>query len=285
VTIRTHSPRPSARPRTPQPITVRRMDYEFTGEIPTHWADGNPVLTAFMSALSATFPPGERFFIDSVRHYAGRVTDPELKERIRGFIGQEANHTKEHIAFNSFLAQRGYPVGKIEKRVERILARIQKRSSPAANLAQTAALEHLTAFLASAVLEQPHVIERTHPIVAAFWTWHAIEEVEHRSVAFDVYKQFVDDEFLRLRMMALSTFFFSIANSVRTVAILAERGELLDGKAWLGAYDMLFGREGLLTKAMPLYRAYYRRDFHPDQHEITGPLARAKLKYLGKRAA
>jgi predicted metal-dependent hydrolase len=261
------------------------MDYEFTPDIPKHWADDNPVLTAFMSALSATFPPGERFFIESVRHYAERVTDPALKERIRGFIGQEANHTKEHIAFNAFLATRGYPVAQIEKRVERILRRIAKRSSPASNLAQTAALEHLTAFLASAVLEEPQVIERTHPTVAAFWTWHAIEEVEHRSVAFDVYKQFVDDEFLRLRTMALITFFFSVANTARTVAILSDRGELLNGKAWFQAVDTLFGREGLLRKAMPLYRAYYRRDFHPDQHEITVPLERAKQKYLGAQSA
>jgi len=278
-------PRTVSNARTPQPITVRRMDYEFSAEIPDHWADGNPVLTAFMAALSASFPPGERFFIDSVRHYAGQVTDPELKERIRGFIGQEANHTKEHIAFNSFLEQRGYPVGKIEKRVAQIIRRIQENSSPASNLAQTAALEHLTAFLASAVLEQPHIIARTHPTVAAFWTWHAIEEVEHRSVAFEVYKQFVDDEPLRLRMMAMSTLFFSIANSIRTIAILRQRGELVDAKAWRGAYDMLFGGEGLLRKAMPLYRAYYRRDFHPDQHEIDGPLAQAKQKHLGQKAA
>lgn len=273
------------RPRTKHAIEVRRMDYQFGDEIPTHWADGNPVLTAFMAALSASFPPGERFFIDSVRHYASQVSDPELKERIRGFIGQEANHTKEHIAFNAFLAGRGYPVAKIEQRVTRILARIQKRRSPASNLAQTAALEHLTAFLASAVLEQPHVIERTHPDVAAFWTWHAIEEVEHRSVAFDVYKQFVGDELLRVRMMALVTVFFSIANSLRTVAILGERGELLNGKAWADAYDMLFGEVGLFRKAMPLYLAYYRRDFHPDEHAIDAPLAAARQKVLGARAA
>ena len=84
-------------------ITVRRMAFAFTPDIPENWADDNPMVTALMAGLSAVFPPGERYFIESVRHYADRVRDPELKERIRGFIGQEANHSKEHSAFNRFL--------------------------------------------------------------------------------------------------------------------------------------------------------------------------------------
>src|ERR1700754_4374035 len=86
-----------------EPIKVRRMDFEFGSDIPELWAVGNPMLTALMAGLSASFPPGERYFIESVKHYADQVTNPDLKERIRGFIGQEANHTKEHLAFNEFL--------------------------------------------------------------------------------------------------------------------------------------------------------------------------------------
>jgi len=267
-----------------EPIKVRRMDFEFGPDIPDYWADGNPMLTALMAGLSASFPPGERYFIESVRHYAGRVADPELVERIRGFIGQEANHTKEHLAFNEFLDKRGLPILTMQRMVEDALKTIKKTNSPASNLARTVALEHLTAFLAGAFLDTPEFLERAHPTVAAFWAWHAIEEVEHRSVAFDVYKAFVDDEWLRVRTMATTTLVFSLVTAIRTLVIMQRTGNLLNLRSMVDGFDMLFGRQGVLRRALPLYRAYYRRDFHPDQHDNLAAVRRAKRTYLGAKA-
>jgi predicted metal-dependent hydrolase len=266
-------------------ITVRRMAFAFTPDIPENWADDNPIVTALMAGLSAVFPPGERYFIESVRHYADRVRDPELKERIRGFIGQEANHSKEHSAFNRFLDGRGLPVGRIEKFVGERLKTLKERSSAEANLARTVALEHMTAFLASALLENPEILARVHPTVAAFWAWHAIEEIEHRSVAFDVYKQFVDDERLRVRTMAAITALFCALSAIRTALIMRRTGNLLNLSAWAGGLDLMFGRPGILRKTLPLYRAYYRRDFHPDQHDNQAAVERAKRQYLGAVSA
>lgn len=272
-----------------EPITVRRMSFELTPDIPDNWgADNNTFITALMTALSASFPAGERYFIDSVRHYAERIEDPELKARVRAFIGQEANHTKEHLAFNRFLAARGAPTLRIEKRVEAILNKLRAERSPAVNLAHTVALEHLTAFLASAALENPELFfEKMHPTVAAFWGWHLIEEIEHRSVAFEVYKTCVDDERLRLRAMAITTAIFSVLNLARTASVMRARGELGNIKAWVSGIDYLFGRKGVLRKSLPLYRAFYRRDFHPDQHDNKAALERAKAQYISgfERAA
>ena len=266
------------------PIPVRRMDFDFGPDIPDAWADGNAMLTALMAGLSAVFPPGERFFIDSVRHYAGQITDPELKERIRGFIGQEANHTKEHIAFNRFLDARGFDVGSIERFVEARLKSLREHGTPEANLARTAALEHLTALLATAVLEDGDFLEHTHPTVTAFWKWHAIEEIEHRSVAFDVYKACVDDEELRLKTMRFATAFFCTVSAIRTVIMMKRTGHLLDVPAWVGGVRRLVGRGGLLRRVGPLYRAYYERSFHPDQHQNEEAVERARRKYLSDAA-
>lgn len=265
---------------TKEKIQVRRMNFEFTPDIPENWADDNAFLTALLAGLSASFPPGERYFIESVRHFAGEVKDPELRERIRGFIGQEANHTKEHIAFNRFLDARGIPVLKMEALVEQILKRIKAKNTPEENLARTVALEHLTAYLASALLENPALFERMHPTIAAFWAWHAIEEVEHRSVAFDVYKESVDDERLRLRTMAVVTCIFSLMTAVRTAMILKATGNLFNLPALVRGLDVMFGREGVLRKAAPLYRAYYRKNFHPDEHDNERALQQAKSQYL-----
>jgi predicted metal-dependent hydrolase len=256
------------------------MDFEFGADIPDAWAEGNAMLTALMAGLSAVFPPGERFFIDSVRHYAGDVTDPDLKERIRGFIGQEANHTKEHLAFNRFLDARGFDVGRIERFVEARLRELRKHGTPAANLAHTVALEHMTALIATAVLEDGDFLEQAHPTVAAFWKWHAIEEIEHRAVAFDVYKACVDDEELRVRTGRIVIALFCTLTAIRTVILMRKTGDLFDLPAWAAGLRRMFGRRGVLRRVGPLYRAYFERSFHPDQHDNREAVERARRKYL-----
>jgi predicted metal-dependent hydrolase len=256
------------------------MDFAFGPDIPENWADDNALLTAVMASLSAVFPPGERYFIESVRHFGDEAKDPELRERIRGFIGQEANHTKEHLAFNEFLDDRGLPVKRMQELVELALRALKKRNSPAQNLARTVALEHMTAFLASALLENPWFLERMHPTVAAFWAWHAIEEIEHRSVAFDVYREYVGDEPLRLRTMALVTVLFSLMTAARTLVILKRTGNLFNVPSWARGMGTMFGRQGILRTGLPLYRAYYRRGFHPDEHDNRDAVARARSAYL-----
>lgn len=261
------------------------MDFEFGSDIPDNWAADNPILSALLAALSGSFPAGERFFIDSVRHFMDRVEDPELRKRVRGFVGQEASHTKEHLNFNRFLDARGFHAKMVEERVETGLARLKELSTPEQCLAHTVALEHMTAFLASSILENPEFLERMHPTVAAFWAWHAIEEIEHRSVAFDVYQKAVGDASLRRMMMTRTTIFFSILNGYRTLLILQKRGALLDLPAWVEAYSLLFGKEkGALRRAWPLFRAFYREDFHPDEHDNDEIVEAAKRRYLGAAA-
>ncbi|MCA9640277.1 MAG: metal-dependent hydrolase [Polyangiaceae bacterium] len=269
----------------PEPsIKVRRMDFEFGEETPTFWFDDNPLLTATLSALAVSFPPGERYFIASVRHFLDRVKDPELLAQVKAFVGQEANHTKEHIAFNQFLDSRGFPATAMEKWVADRVAELQKRSSPEANLARTAALEHFTAILASVLLEHPEIAQRMSPEVAKLWVWHAIEEVEHRSVAFDVYKTAVDDEQLRIKVMLLTTVIFITVNAVRTTMLLRASGRQRELLPILKALNVMWGRPGLFRKVVPRYLEYFRKDFHPSQLDSGAFLEAAKRQYLGAAA-
>lgn len=268
------------------PIPVRRMHFELGPDVPANWGiAANPFLTALMAALSASFPAGERYFIRSVAHYLDRIEgDAELSERVRGFAGQEAQHTKEHLAFNRFLEARGMPVGVIERRVERILAMFTEHDTPAENLAHTVALEHLTAFLAAAAFADPEAFfGEMHPTVAALFGWHLVEEYEHRSVAFDVYRRCVDDEGLRLRMMAMTTVLFTAVNLVRTARIMKATHTLGDVAAWARGLDLMFGRRGVLRKMGPLYFSFYRRDFHPDDHQMSEAIERAKARFVAGR--
>src|SRR6476620_10309137 len=83
-------------------VPTRRISFEESlRTVPKHFAaDGDPILSHIAANLSAVFPDGEDFFVRSVRHYRDRVTDPVLKQQVKGFIGQEAMHGREHRVFN-----------------------------------------------------------------------------------------------------------------------------------------------------------------------------------------
>ncbi|MRH90834.1 hypothetical protein GFY24_25920 [Nocardia sp. SYP-A9097] len=111
-----------------------------------YFVDGDMVFSHFVAGLSGGFPPGEESFIRSVRRVAGRVTDPLLKKRVTGFVGQEAAHGLEHRKLNAKLIEMGSLIAWIdtERAHERMLA-IEDRLSPLAHLAATAAAEHYPA--------------------------------------------------------------------------------------------------------------------------------------------
>lgn len=268
-----------ARPE-PTEIPVRRMSIDYPESMGPRFFDDNALMSSLLASLSVAFPPGERFFIDSVRHYLDDIDDPSLRAQIRGFIGQEANHTKEHLAFNEHLERVGYPAMAMQRWVERRIARVKEIGPPEANLARTAALEHFTAILATAMLERPELLDTLHPQAAKLWAWHAIEEIEHRSVAFDVYRAAVDDEALRLKTMRLVTVVFIGIVTARTVLMMGATGALTDVRGNLRGLRLLLGRDGLLRRILPRYLAYYRPDFHPSELDNGAWVERAKRKYL-----
>lgn len=269
----------------PRPlIKVRKMDLRFADAMPERWFDDNAMLTATLSALAVSFPAGERFFIASVRHFLPKITDPSLREAVHAFIGQEAHHTKEHVAFNRFLAEKGLPVERMERFLTAGITRLQRTSTPEANLARTAALEHFTAILAGSLLEHPEALDMMPDEVAKLWAWHAIEEIEHRSVAFDVYQSCVGDEALRRRMMAVVTVMFLTMNTLRSGVLFRAMGGLREPRAALKALDLMWGRPGVFRKVIPQYREYFREGFHPSQHDYGPAVERAKERYLGDKA-
>src|SRR5580704_12594121 len=101
--------------RTPADLVIhpRNVTFQATGTSKRWWNDGDPVATAYFNALSVTFPPGEAFFIRSVRHFRNAVP-AELRAQIDDFIRQEAVHSREHAAFNNQAREAGYDVSAIE---------------------------------------------------------------------------------------------------------------------------------------------------------------------------
>ncbi|RZU38595.1 hypothetical protein EV700_2530 [Fluviicoccus keumensis] len=265
-------------------LKVRRMDFDFPDDIPEFWYGNDPFRTLLLSTLSAGFPEGERFFIDSVRHFRDRISDPELQKAISAFIGQEAHHSKEHDVLNRLMKQRGYNLGRIERSVTIGTQMFRERLSPERQLAHTAAVEHFTAIMAEGFMKDDSIFGDMDPRLAQLWAWHAIEETEHKAVAFDVFKQVSGDEWIRLSQMALTSAMFVGYTSYDFWRLMRDSGYGRDLGLWLKGMDYFWGRKGVFRKMIPGYLKYYRRDFHPWDHDSTSLVERIKRKYLGDKA-
>lgn len=256
-------------------ITVRRMDFTFA-DIPRYWADNDPHFTHLLNALSATFPEGERFFVESVRLFQDRITDPVLKQQVSAFIGQEAMHAREHGHYNDYAKQHGIDLGFIENFSRKRIAFIKSKFPAERQLAITCALEHFTAILAEQMLTEPDIYNGFDASMQKLWLWHAVEESEHKAVAFDVYQKMVGDYRLRVRAMAITSFFFIMHTTWFQARLLKADGKLYDVRMWLKGLDRMWGRKGHFRKLIPSYLQYYRRDFHPWQHDNRAELEKWK---------
>lgn len=265
-------------------LTVRRMDFEFSDEVPEYWYGNDPFRTLLLAALSAGFPPGECFFIDSVRQFRDQISDPELKKAISAFIGQEAHHSKEHAGLNELMVRRGHAVNKIENEVARLMDKLRLKLSPAEQLAHTAAIEHFTALMSEQFLLHADELESMDPQMAKLWAWHAVEETEHKAVAFDVFKAVSGDEWIRIKQMLIGSVLFTLFSTRDFLSLLYASGHFWDARMWIRGMDHFWGRKGIFRRMIPSYLKYYRRDFHPSQHDSGAQLAKIKARYLNQTA-
>jgi predicted metal-dependent hydrolase len=258
-------------------IKVRRMDFTFS-DIPRYWFRNEPLVTHLLNAMSVTFPEGERFFVESVRHFRDGITDPVLQKEVGAFIGQEAMHAKEHNTFNRYLETLGLDIAGIEADVLRNINRTRKEAPKEVQLAITCALEHFTAIMAEQMLGKPGALEGMDPHMLKLWAWHAIEETEHKGVAFDVFRSQVGDEEMRIRVMRIVTFYFIMRNAKFMAKLMYEDGQLFKPGVWYRGLKTLFGKHGLYRGMLPLYLEYYRRDFHPWQRDTRALVEQWKQK-------
>lgn len=256
---------PAARsPRLPDGVTIqpRRFDFEGLDQVPQYWFGGNPLLTHTENAFSILIPPGERFFIQSVQHYANRAADPELRELIRAFVQQEALHTRAHNDFNASLTHFGVDVGREVAYADRVMARMQRWLPRKMQLGVTVFLEHLTATGAHMLFLEPAIAHAMHPEMLRFWRWHAVEELEHKAVAFDLFREVGGNYVLRVASAFAAVLFLALPfvkiarrmmrNDPNPVTdAMREQARELNRKAMRPQLRML--------------RDYFRRDFHPWQ--------------------
>lgn len=264
-------------------IKVRRMDMGFTDDIPDFWFNNDAFMTLFLTAFSATLPEGEKQFIQSVRHYQDRISDPVLLAEVRAFIGQEAHHAREHDALNMLMKRKGYPIEKIETFTRDMNAWFRTKLPPEKQLAITVCAEHITALMADYFLTKaPKSIDRMAEPVRTLWAWHAVEEAEHKAVAFDVYKLAVDDPWLLRKTMFQVTMMIFRFNAANTRYLLRHSGHSRNLKTWAKGLNFLFGWKGMVPSIAKDYMDFYLPGFHPWKHDNRKALQVFRERFLGE---
>ncbi len=234
------------------------------------WLGGDPIATAWFNALSATFPRGEAFFIESVKAFRDDAS-PRLAGEIRAFVRQEINHTREHIVLNKLAEASGYDVAFIDRRVEEMLA-LTKGRPEILNLAATMALEHFTAMFGKELLANPAHLAGAEGDLGEIWRWHSVEEIEHKGVAYDTWLHATRgwSRWKRWKvkslMMVIVTRRF-VFNRVKDMQDLLAQDGLTGWKVKARIWHYLLARPGFLRRIAGQWLAFFLPGFHPWNHD------------------
>ena len=265
------------RKRTPEDITIQPRDLRFdmsAADDGRPWLDGNPVATAVYNAMSLTFPDGERMFMDAVKAYRGEVSG-KLAEDVKDFITQEAIHSREHHLLNNKIDREKYPVAEIEAE---ILERVNfgRAGGPMRMLMATICLEHFTSMMADlmfdAEIDGVAMFSKTDPALERLWRWPAMEETEHKAVAYDVFLEVTKGwsplkrYFRRSLSMLLITKHFT-ANIANFSAKLLEADGYTREEADRAVKQFLWKKPALFGRGWKVWLSWFKPGFHPWDHD------------------
>jgi predicted metal-dependent hydrolase len=273
---------------TPVDLAITPRDRRFGRNMDQRrwWANGDPYATALYNALSVTFPVGEAFFVESVRAHRDGAP-PKLAQEIAAFTRQEVMHTREHVAFNRRVVDAGYDVSRLEKAVDERLA-FTRSKHPIVSLAATMALEHFTAILAHQLLADPRHLDGADPQAADLWRWHALEEIEHKGVAYDTWSHATRDwtRFKRwsvkAKVMLFVTRNFFLDRTKGALDLLAQDG-LTGPKAWAGLAYVALVKPGMIRQILGQWLAFFLPGFHPWNHDDRALIAKAETEFSDAR--
>jgi predicted metal-dependent hydrolase len=257
---------------TPGNLTITPRDLKIDRDSPAErwWHGGDPIATAYFNALSAAFPQGETFFIEAVRRYKDQ-TDGALREQIAAFVQQESMHTREHVVFNRLIKNAGYDTSAMDAETRRRVDEARGRPH-VAQLAITVALEHFTAIMAHSLLTERNPMLGTPAPIVRMWQWHAIEEVEHKAVAFDTFLVATRNMSslrrwaLRCQIMALVSVQFWYSNFQR-MADFFRQDNMNTPRTWWRVAKYLLIKPGMMRRIFWSYLGFYLPGFHPWKHD------------------
>ncbi|TGK33283.1 metal-dependent hydrolase [Leptospira gomenensis] len=249
--------------------SVRKLDFEGLDDLPKYYFHDNSIITHSLNSFHVIFPEGERFFIRSVKPFQDKIKDETLRNRVKAFIGQEVQHGKEHERVWDSLRKSDLPVDRIAAFYHWIVYKVIFAFlgfvfGPKMDLSITAALEHYTATLGEISLKYD-LARDAYGDMRKLLVWHACEEIEHKSVVYDVMREVAPNYLLRILGFVIATVM------LWSFAILFQYWFLIaDGEVTWKRFrqDRGYARDYMRITVPPLFRGalrYFKPNFHPDQ--------------------
>jgi predicted metal-dependent hydrolase len=249
--------------KTPKYVEIKRRDINFDLDALDRYYFGNHAYkTHFMNALSTLFPIGEGQFIKSVMNFKDYIQDEQRLEDVKEFVGQEGAHSREHRRLNQLIGSLGYDLEPLNEDMND-WAKTESAKPVKKQLAKTICLEHFTALMANSILKNNfEIIKDMQPRIKAVWVWHAVEETEHKAVAFNVYNWVGGGYLMRVITMLQSTREIMMRIRKRTKYFLkADKGWTIKNR-WEGL-KFQWGKKGILSSSLLEYFKFFRVGFHP----------------------
>ncbi len=276
-------------------IVPRRVRFDWT-DTPLHWVPGDPQTTHTINVLHLLLPAGEKWFVHVYRQALPLIADEQLRSDVKGFMGQEAVHARAHGGVLAHLSAQGLDPTPYTRRVDWLFDKLLgdepfgrtppdwlRRAWLKQRLAIIAAIEHYTAVLGMWVLDSPALDDAgADPTMLDLLRWHGAEEVEHRSVAFDLFQHVSGSYVRRVETMIVSALALAFLWIQGTRFFLAHDPSQPGKATWRGYWRAV--RQDRLPAIRAIYGTmpdYLRRSYHPDAH---GDTARA-LAYLAASPA
>lgn len=177
-------------------ITVRKIRFTFDEPIDFDVSDEMLGTILPMLGLSLTMPYLEPYLIRTMRTAIPLIGDPVLAEDTRRFSQQEGHHYRNHARFNDELRRQfdsasADRLRAIESAMEADYQRYTKQKSLRFNLAYAEGFEAMTCSSALAGAEHGTFDAAANMPGGEMWAWHMAEEIEHRTVAFNVFQHLV----------------------------------------------------------------------------------------------
>jgi uncharacterized protein len=274
-------------------LHARNVEFDWS-RLPAHWVPGEPFATHMINVLHLLLPEGERWFVHVFKQALPLIKDDRLLEDVRGFIGQEAMHAESHQGVVDHFNAHGVDTRPYVRQIawlfrkvlgDRDLTGKRREEWLIERLALVAAIEHYTAFLGQWVLDAKELDDaNADPTMLDLLRWHGAEEVEHRSVAYDLFMHVDGRYFRRVRTMLIAGPVLGWL-WVRGTKYLMANDPALRHRAKPRWRDWFrHGRRGLVPAPAEVLRAipaYLKPSYHPSQHGSTSQA----IAYLAKSPA
>ena len=249
-------------------IEVRPLKFDLSAKTIADcvWSRTSPQFAVFMNAVGIHVPYFERYLIGALRQAKPQIKDERLRRDVSAIIGQEANHASNYEQFSQRLSARYPKLAEIDARSASYFSKHAATDPVRRLIGFTAGYETFT-FLAGLIILDNYDkwFADADPEIKAFWIWHQVEEVEHGSVAFDVYQYFYSaDEIYRKWMITIAMVRVAMETLRAYVHMARTEGWFrnpLIGTARLSFCFVMLWR--FARNAFPAYKKGYHPRLHP----------------------